>query len=34
MKHVKGSQLVRPQWREGPWAGWLDAFADWVTARG
>ena len=34
MKHVKDRQLVRPQWREGPLAGWLDAFADWVTAQG
>ena len=32
--HVEGNQLVRPQWREGPLAGWLDAFADWVSARG
>ncbi len=34
MKHVKDIQLVRPQWREGPLAGWLDAFADWVNAQG
>ena len=34
MKHVKGSQLVRPQWREGPLAGRLDAFADWVKTQG
>ncbi len=34
MKHVEGNQLVRPHWSEGPLAGWLDAFADWVSARG
>ena len=34
MKHVKDSQLVRPQWREGPLAGRLDAFAVWVRAQG
>ena len=34
MKHAKDNQLVRPQWRKGPLAGWLDAFADWVVARG
>ena len=34
MKHVKDSQLVRPQWREGPLAGQLDAFADWVKTQG
>ncbi|MDE0209318.1 MAG: tyrosine-type recombinase/integrase [Gemmatimonadetes bacterium] len=34
MKHVKDSQLVRPHWREGPLAAWLDAFADWVNAQG
>ena len=34
MKHVMDSQLVRPQWREGPLAGWLDAFADWLKAQG
>ena len=34
MKHVEGNQLVRPHWREGPLAGWLDAFADWVKAQG
>ena len=34
MTRATNNQLVRPQWREGPLAGWLDAFADWVTARG
>ena len=34
MKHAKDSQLVRPQWREGPLAGRLDAFAGWVKAQG
>lgn len=34
MKHVMDSQLVRPQWREGPLAGRLNAFADWLNAQG
>ena len=34
MKHVMDSQLVRPQWREGPLPGWLDTFADWLKAQG
>ncbi len=34
MSNVTGNQLVRPQWRDGPLAGWLDAFADWVSAQG
>lgn len=34
MKHAEDSQLVRPQWRAGPLADWLDAFADWVSAKG
>ena len=34
MKHVEGNQLVRPQWRQGPLAGWLDAFAVWVKTQG
>ena len=28
------NQLVRPHWREGPLADWLDAFADWAVAQG
>jgi len=34
MTRVTNNQLVRPQWREGPLAGWLDPFADWVSAKG
>ena len=34
MIHSTGNQLVRPQWRGGPLADWLDAFADWTAARG
>ena len=34
MSNATGNQLVRPQWRDGPLAGWLDAFADWVSAQG
>ena len=34
MKHATGNQLVRSHWREGPLAAWLDAFADWVSAKG
>lgn len=34
MKHVKDSQLVRPHWRGGPLAAWLDGFADRVNAQG
>ena len=34
MSDAKGNPLVRPHWRDGPLAGWLDAFADWVTAQG
>lgn len=34
MKHVKDSQLVRPHWRRGPQAAWLDGFADRVNAQG
>lgn len=34
MKHAKDGQLVRLQWRVGPLAGWLDAFAHWVSAKG
>ena len=34
MTHVTNNQLVRPQWRDGPLAGWLDPFADWVSAKG
>lgn len=34
MKQITGKQHVRPHWREGPLTGWLDAFADWVNARG
>ncbi len=34
MSDTTGNPLVRPQWRDGPLAGWLDAFADWVSAQG
>lgn len=34
MSNTTSNQLVRPQWRDGPLAGWLDAFADWVSAQG
>ena len=34
MMHSTGNQLVRPQWRGGPLADWLDAFADLTAARG
>ena len=34
MKQITGNQRVRPHWREGPLAAWLDAFADWVNALG
>ena len=34
MIHSTGNQLVRPQWRGGPLAAWLDAFGDWLNAQG
>ena len=34
MSHVKDGQPVRPQRREGPLGGWIDAFADWAKAQG
>ena len=34
MIHSTGNQFVRPQWRGGPLAAWLDAFADRVNAQG
>ena len=34
MKQITGIQSVRPHWRDGPLAAWLDAFADWVNAQG
>lgn len=34
MIHSTGNQFVRPQWRGGPLAAWLDSFADRVNAQG
>ena len=34
MIHSTGKQFVRPHWRGGPLAAWLDAFADWVNTQG